>query len=231
MPTLAKLQRPWMHPVATVCITGFLTLPLALVSSAPVAAAVVELDRQEFAAAMLGRTAFVDAFESYAPGALGAPFTLSNAVLFDNTAPAIEPIGFTGQYLSSGTVFTEARRFIGFSPEATLVGFDLTLDEDDEFDVTVLTTSGASLVIEARRGDKFEGFFGVQVTAGDRFASIAFASAGGSTGPGGAGSSIANYGFDNFTVDAVAAVPLPPALALMLAPITALAARGRSRVR
>jgi hypothetical protein len=223
----ASVQRAWTYRAATV----FTTSLLAFASTTPVTAAVVELQRQDFDSAMVGRNAFVDDFESYLPGAQGVPFKLSNGVTFDNTAPSIEQLGFTGQFLRSGTVFTEARRFLGFSADATLIAFDLALDEDDEFDVTVLTTSGSSLVIEARRGDKFEGFFAVQVTGGDHFASIAFASAGGSTGAGGAGSSIANYGFDNFTVDAVTAVPLPPAFALLLAPLTALSARMRRRLR
>lgn len=196
----------------------------------PADAAIVELTRDAFADAMVGELSFVDDFESYAVGPRAGQMFFSNGVLFDNPAPIVTSSGVSGQaVIGNNLPLTEPRRFANFAADATLVGFALLLDEDDEFDVTVQTLTGEVLFIEARRGRDFEGFFGVRIT-NDSIGSLSFATIGGSTGAGTGGSSVSNFAFDDFTVNAVAPVPLPPSLGLALTALAACASRARRAV-
>lgn len=196
------------------------------ITALPASATVVELDRDEFDDAFAGRQSFVDDFESYTPGLQVAPLKLSNGIVFDNVAPFITSDGVNQALLGNDLPLTEPRRFIAFSSDASLVGMDVLVGDDDEFDVTVTMTSGETLVIGARRGNAFDGFFGILLSGG--LVSITFENVGGSSGPGSGGGGIGNFGFDNLVVDAMAPVPVPAGILLLTAPIAVLV-RDRRR--
>lgn len=197
------------------------------ITALPASATVVELDRGEFEDTLIGRQGFVEDFESYSPGAQLAPLKLSNGVVFDSVAPFITSDEANQALLGNDLPLTASRRFIAFAPDASLVGMDVLLGDGDEFDVTVTLTSGETLVIEARRGNAFDGFFGI-LLSGDSLVSISFENVGGPSGPGSGGGGIGNFGFDNLVVDAMAPVPVPAGILLLTAPL-ALLVRNRRR--
>lgn len=162
-------------------------------------AAIIELDRRDFTDATAATKLQVEDFEGLPQGPIEAPVPLSNGMIYSSAAPWISAPapGFTS--LTSESPITAPRTFIVVEPGVNLFAADLFMQKDDEYQVTVTTVGGDKLTISARRGDKFESFFGVRIT-NDTLQSVTFTAVGGSAGPGDTGAGIGNYAFDAVAV-------------------------------
>ncbi|MCB1888301.1 MAG: hypothetical protein KDH20_11900 [Rhodocyclaceae bacterium] len=167
-------------------------------------AAIVEMDARDFRAATSAAVLMTEDFEGMPAGPMESPVPLANGLIYSSAAPwVLAPApGFTS--LTGDTPLAAPRTFIVTEPGINAFGVDLFMQEADEYDVTVTTAKGSTLRIAARRGDKFESFFGVVVTD-DTIQSVTFTAVGGSAGPGADGAGVGNYTFDNATVGTVVA--------------------------
>ncbi len=165
-------------------------------------AAIVEMDARDFRDATASTALATEDFEGMPAGPLDSPVPLSNGLIYSSAAPWIlaPAPGFTS--LTGNTPLSAPRTFIVTEPGINAFSVDLFVQQADEYDVTVTTTRGSTLRIAARRGDKFESFFGVVVTD-DTLQSVTFTAVGGSAGPGTDGAGVGNYTFDNATVGTV----------------------------
>lgn len=181
--------------------TGVLAV-LALALSTSADAAVVELDRAGFQAALAGLDVAIDDLESYAPGAVASPFALANGLTYTADDPVIASA--PDQQLFAGASILGQRVFSGFPSGATVFGVELFLQPTDDYDVVVTTVGGATLELLQQDGDRFggtAGFFGVLVTGGDAIASVSFqATTTNGGGPGGGGGGVGNYSFDDVAI-------------------------------
>ncbi|MCB1957597.1 MAG: hypothetical protein KDG55_18100 [Rhodocyclaceae bacterium] len=165
-------------------------------------AAIVEMDARDFRTATSSTVLAVEDFEGLAAGPVESPVPLVNGLIYSSAAPWVfaPAPGYTS--LTGDTPLSAPRTFIVTEPGINAFSVDLFVQKDDEYDVTVTTAKGSTLRIAARRGDKFESFFGI-VVSNDTIQSVTFTAVGGSAGPGTDGAGVGNYTFDNVTVGTV----------------------------
>ncbi|MCB1930412.1 MAG: hypothetical protein KDH17_20545 [Rhodocyclaceae bacterium] len=168
-------------------------------------AGIVELDERDFRDLSAGTAMAVEDFEAYPAGPMTAPILLSNGLVYSSAAP-----WFTGSpgfvSLTGESPISAPRTFMVVEPGVNLMAMNLFVQDADEYQVEVVTVGGDRLTISARRGDKFESFFGVRITD-DSLQSVTFTALGGSSGPGDSGAGIGNYAFHAVAVGTLADAP------------------------
>jgi len=180
-------------------------LTLAFASSFfSVNAAITELGRCDFDnATSNGVPSSMEDFQSWTPGVLAAPITLMNGLVYSAPQPSIGITSLGNQILRDNMSASAPRTFMVVEPGINFFASNPLLGESDEYNVSIRTVGGDILTISGRRGKKFDGFFGVEITD-DTLLSVTFIVTFDSNSGGKDGGGVGNYAIDNVAVGTAA---------------------------